>query len=383
MQSFYCAAPWRGLHINFRGDVKTCCAGNPNLLGNINNEPIQSVLQGKKLRDIRASIKSGVAPMDYCNNCVEAERFGRSERHWHNDVNQDFDCSTADLDDYRPSIVDIRWNTTCNLSCNYCNENCSSKWQTLKSRIDIRQDIKAYYADVCDFLEQHRDHIREVAMVGGEPFLLKENETLLDVVPNHAIVTLITNTSLDFENNKIFQKLSSRPKVGWSMSFDNLYQQFEYVRYGASWSRLLANVDLVKTLMRDQGHWGGIHAVYNIYNCTRLTEFRRWVQDQGLTVVWQSSFDPEYIAPQNFPRRLRDQALQEAHDLLSSGLDLSVSEIDFFNTVLSVLDNDYECSDFVPIFQMHIDKIENIYHPQSQGQFKKLWPEISWLMESV
>jgi hypothetical protein len=44
MNSFYCAAPWRGLHVNPRGDVKTCCAGDPDMLGNLNEQTIKQIL---------------------------------------------------------------------------------------------------------------------------------------------------------------------------------------------------------------------------------------------------------------------------------------------------------------------------------------------------
>ena len=61
MSNFYCAAPWRGLHINPRGNVKTCCAGNPNMLGNLNEHTIAEILNGDKLKEIRASIQAGIA----------------------------------------------------------------------------------------------------------------------------------------------------------------------------------------------------------------------------------------------------------------------------------------------------------------------------------
>ena len=91
MTDFYCAAPWRGLHINPRGDVKTCCAGNPNMLGNLNQHGIIEILNSPQMKHIRSSLSQGQAH-EYCSNCVNAERFGgRSERAWHNDVNADFD----------------------------------------------------------------------------------------------------------------------------------------------------------------------------------------------------------------------------------------------------------------------------------------------------
>ena len=80
MSNFYCAAPWRGLHINPRGDVKTCCAGNPNMLGNLNQQGIVEILNSNLMVEIRQSLARG-EPHEYCSNCVRAERFGAdSER---------------------------------------------------------------------------------------------------------------------------------------------------------------------------------------------------------------------------------------------------------------------------------------------------------------
>ena len=78
--NFYCAAPWRGLHINPRGDVKTCCAGNPNMLGNLNTNNIIEILNSDLMTEIRSEMSQGRAHK-YCSNCVQAERFGAdSER---------------------------------------------------------------------------------------------------------------------------------------------------------------------------------------------------------------------------------------------------------------------------------------------------------------
>ena len=245
MSNFYCAAPWRGLHINPRGDVKTCCAGNPNMLGNLNTQSIEQILNSDLLKEIRSNIAQG-KPHEYCSNCVKAERFGAdSERQWHNNVNPGFDYATAGDQYHYPVIVDVRWNNTCNLSCNYCMEACSSKWASIKG-IPVKTEARHYYNDVCQLIEHQQEHIRDVALVGGEPLLLPENERLLDVIPEDCIVTLITNMSVDMENNKIFKKLATRNKVGWSMSFDNIEQRMEYVRHGASWQLTKTNLQTVK-----------------------------------------------------------------------------------------------------------------------------------------
>jgi MoaA/NifB/PqqE/SkfB family radical SAM enzyme len=370
MNDFYCAAPWRGLHINPRGDVKTCCAGDPNMLGNLNTQSIEQILHGPVMQEIRQTIRRG-EPHAYCHNCVQAERYGRSERDWHNSVSPEFDPRTAENTEHVPVLIDVRWNTTCNLSCNYCGDKCSSKWAALK-HIPFRSGARPYYEQVCDYLELHQKNIREVALVGGEPLLLPENQRLLEVIPTDCVVTLITNVTVDLERNPIFHKLAQRQRVGWSLSFDNTESKFEYVRHGASWNLLQKNLDKIQDLMNSHGHWGGIHAVYNIYNATCLMELTKFARSRGLTIHWQSLYQPECLDPTRLGPTIADLARQHMHELLDSGLCLE-SEHQFFQTVL---DNMQSTDDLQQQLQQHIVDIEQIYHLDKQDQFAKLWPEI-------
>ena len=376
MSNFYCAAPWRGLHINPRGDVKTFCAGNPNMLGNLNSQGIEQVLNSDLMAEIRGSLAQGQAH-EYCSNCVKAERFGAdSERQWHNNVNPNFDYAGAGDQYHYPVIVDVRWNTTCNFSCNYCDPSSSSKWAQLK-QVSFKSGTRPYYEQVCDFIEHHYEHIHEVALVGGEPLLLPENERLLDVIPDTAIVTLITNLNVDLQNNKIFKKLANRSQVGWSMSFDNIGDRFEYVRYGGSWSMLQQNLKTIQGLMKSQGQWGGVHAVYNMYNATRICEFRQFVQDAGATVLWQNLFQPEYLDPFLHGAEVAQLAAEEIRKFYAMDIATPVEQ-QFFDQALSKYDSIVEAQPgIVKKFKKHIDDIETLYHPDTAGQFRQLWPELA------
>lgn len=375
MSDFYCAAPWRGLHINPRGDVKTCCAGDPNMLGNLNDHTIEQILHGPKMQEIRQSIRNG-KPHAYCYNCVQAERYGRSERDWHNNINEGFDIQTASDTEHVPVLVDVRWNITCNLSCNYCGDKCSSKWAALK-HIPFKSGARPYYEQVCEYLEQHRGYIKEVALVGGEPLLLPENERLLDVIPEDCIVTLITNLSVDLENNAIFKKLQTRKKVGWSISLDNIGQRLEYVRYGTRWEQIQHNVQLIKKLF-DQGQWGGLHAVYNLYNCTRLQEFTDWAREIGMNIFWQSLYQPECLDPLKHRQEVYAMAINEIAHMLSRS-DITDSERSF---MLQAQDNykNSQPSTQQDAFLQHTRDMETLYHPDQKNKFVELWPEFAFMV---
>lgn len=380
MSNFYCAAPWRGLHINPRGDVKTCCAGDPNMLGNLNTQSIDQILNSELMQEIRSQLSQGRAH-SYCSNCVQAERFGSgSERNWHNNVNSNFDYASAGTEYHYPVIIDVRWNTTCNLSCNYCMEYCSSKWASIKG-ISVKSGARPYYEQVCDFIQQHQQHIHEVALVGGEPLLLPENERLLDAVPQDVVVTLITNMSVDLESNKIFHKLAKRNKVGWSMSFDNVGQRFEYVRHGADWELLKHNLKAVKNLINNQGHWGGIHAVYNMYSATRLCELAEFAAENSTSIVWQNLFQPEYLDPFLHGRHVATVASQEIEKLYQSGLATTAYQ-QFFDQALNNYSKVDQAKDGIEsMFANHVNKIETVYHPDKAGKFLELWPELSHLCQ--
>ena len=375
MANFYCAAPWRGLHINPQGNVKTWCAGNPNMLGNLNSNTIDEILNTDLMAEIRASLAQGQAH-EYCSNCVKAERFGAdSERAWHNRVNPNFDYAGAGNKYHYPVIFDVRWNTTCNLSCNYCGPSCSSKWASIKG-IAFRSGTRPYYQQVCDFLAQHQEHIHEVALIGGEPLLLPENDRLLDVIPESTIITLITNMSVDLEKNQIFQKLSQRRRVGWSMSFDNIGDRLEYVRHGADWQLLQDNLQTVKYLMQNNGHWGGIHAVYNIYNATRICEFRQFAHDTNTSVLWQNLFYPDYLDPFQHGPGVAELASQEIERFYTLGI-ATPAEQQFFDKVLEKYTHSQPNPVIQQKFQQHIQDNETVFHPDKAGEFQRLWPELA------
>jgi MoaA/NifB/PqqE/SkfB family radical SAM enzyme len=234
---------------------------------------------------------------------------------------------------------------------------------------------------VCDYIEKHYDKIKEVALIGGEPLLLPENERLLEVIPPDCIVTLITNLSNNLENNAIFQKLTQRQRVGWSISFDNIGERFEYVRYGAKWETFLHNLDLVQDLMKHNGHWGGIHAVYNLYNATRLCEFKSFAQERGLTIRWQNLATPPALDPRRHGREIAQLAAAEIQRVYDQ-FDVDQSEQDLFDSAFATyLAKEQADSESLEMLALFVNKIEGHDHPDTQGDFARLWPEYGALWQ--
>ena len=132
------------------------------------------------------------------------------------------------------------------------------------------------------------------------------------------------------------------------------------------------NLDLIQDLISTQGHWGGIHAVYNIYNATRLVEFTTFARNRGLTIHWQSLYQPEYLDPQRLGSMFIHKAKQERDRLLESGL-CKPNEEEFFKNIHFNAGVENLRKDFY----QHIYEIEAKYHSDQAGQFSQLWPELA------
>ncbi len=377
----YCASPWRGLHLNFEGQVKTCCAADPNILSTFNddnalvedNRSIEEVLQSNEIKEVRASIKQGVLHPKYCTNCIKNEDAGfPTEREWHNNISPDFDCTTAELDDHKPALIDVRWNNTCNLACTYCNSYFSTKWASIMGE-NRNQTIKSDYQDIIDYIELHCDTVKEVAMVGGEPLMMKENDRLLNILPDDVLITVITNMTTDFEKFPVPQKLLKRSRVGWSMSFDNVGDRFEYVRWGSSWQQLDKNVTTVSERIKNSQQHGGIQAVYTIYNCTRLCELKQYAEDKNITITWQHVWGDQ-LDPHQHNREIKELAVAELKRYRDN-FDLRPAEADWAEQQLLQFENRHD--DQSKELLEFTEDIENKWHPDQKGQFAKLWPEIA------
>jgi hypothetical protein len=186
--------------------------------------------------------------------------------------------------------------------------------------------------------------------------------------------------SVDFETNKIVKKVIDRPNVSWSMSFDNVGPQFEYVRSGGEWTQLDRNVRIVADRIRSGLHWGGIHSTYNLYNCTRLHELRRYADELGVDILWQSLYQPDYLDPALHSPEIRAMAKQNIQQY-QQDFELTDQEQGFFSSALDKLE--YTDPDYLSIgsrFREHIHLIETMYHRHDAGKFVKLWPELAQLV---
>jgi organic radical activating enzyme len=81
----------------------------------------------------------------------------------------------------------------------YCGHEASSVWATLKGVAQSRTDYGENLDGLLEFIAKHKSTIRNLALLGGEPLLQKENEMLLEQLNKDANINVITNLNVPLE----------------------------------------------------------------------------------------------------------------------------------------------------------------------------------------
>lgn len=371
----FCSLPFKGIFLGSDGAVKPCCSLRGSL-GNINDKPLEEILNDEPAQSLRKSIIDGEWH-SMCSQCNELEQRGaRTERAG---VIDDFDKMKDDPltpDTFVLKRLDLRWSNTCNLTCTYCNSYFSSKWAEIEG-VKVNNVKADGEESVFSFIEKQKHSVENIILLGGEPLLQKPNIRLLEILPNVGYY-ILTNLSNPIENNKLAQALAT-DKVGWGISFENIGDRFEYVRHGASWDRLVSNL----RFLHDRGVRSiDIHPIYCVYSALNLCELYEFIEREGYftSLYWQMLQNIEGLDVYRAPLPFKQKAIIE------------------LEKCFSLYGEKYNMDLLKPIYESLKQSVTEPHHPSSKAQFDwldqieqsipgkkekfiELWPELYEVMK--
>lgn len=394
MSHNFCAEPWKQIFIGPDSKVKTCCAGRKDL-GDLKEKNIDEILKDTPLREIKESILKGEWHQN-CGLCKELEDKGvRSQRIRSEHEVSNIEFYRNNIDFHTPEVLDVRWSNTCNLACNYCMPYFSSVWASIKKTY---QTPPRNYDSVISYVKNNREKVNNVWLLGGEPFLQKDNLELLEVLPDNVGVSVISNLSSDIEDNPIFHILKNKSieKKGWvgiCPSFETIGKRYEYVRHNASWEKFCYNLELMKKYFHGRVTAFPLYCLYSAFN---LEEFYDFIVEHRLSVQWQKIEGPWQLNVSLLPENLRKKAIEEIDKVYDKyydpsnpvcslnpypgnidtpGLDLgSLLNIKESLLVPGTLDYRNTETSNVDIHDYHTDLETNLH--QKKYTFKELWGDI-------
>ena len=367
-KSTFCSLPFTSIFLGSDGGVKPCCSLRGDL-GNINQQPIEEILNGPIARGLRQDIIDGNWNK-MCSQCEELESKGaRTERIHTVALMEQF--KEVKQDYFRLDKLDLRWSNTCNLTCNYCYEYFSSQWAAIKG-IKVNSNKEHAEDSIFSFIEKHKDSITNIQLLGGEPLLQKPNNRLIDIVPDSNYY-ILTNLSTELKNNVIAKKLLANKKAIWGVSFETIGERFEYVRHGAKWKTLNDNFDLLAEYNRPFD----THPLYCVYSAFNLLEYYDFLKTKNNfnQMYWQLLQNIPGLDVFRLPNPMKKIALMEIEKVL----DIHKEEKWNNHLLQNIYNKLKESMDSPRINSLDAFKYPRELEkdlPNKEKEFIRLWPEV-------
>ena len=134
-----------------------------------------------------------------------------------------------------PRAISVFTGDICNLACVLCDPPASTRWQSevgqQQKRWRIEPDIDSF-----DFI-----NIDSILFGGGEPVLNKTTLPILKKVSNDTPVWIHLNGTV-LPSEELLKECARFSQVKFSFSIDDIEEQFEFLRYPASWNQVVKNI---------------------------------------------------------------------------------------------------------------------------------------------
>ena len=172
-----------------------------------------------------------------------------------------------------------------------------------------RQEFKNYILD-------HAPRLRHVYLAGGEPLLMRENLELLDRLDPSTHIRV--NTNLSRTDTQVFERICEFKNVHWTISVESMHDEFEYIRFGGSWTDFSDNLARIRQL----DHKISFNMIWFLLNPFSVFDCVEWLQSQGFhnnTFVIGALLGPEYLNIRHLPDHMLQLLQIELQNRINQG----------------------------------------------------------------
>jgi len=202
----------------------------------------------------------------HCVSCEKLESQGRQDSTRGNG-NQAYQHYTDDA-----ITLEIRPGSTCNFACQTCWPAASSRvaqYHHKAGLINI-QDINGKGITDFDFLLPIKTRIKDVVLLGGEPFYDRSCRSFLIWATKNLtsrIVMFTNGSQIDFDIIENYQN-----PLCVVVSIDAIGKPAEYIRFGTDWPLVLSNYERLKSYGHVERRVNITTSIYNYYHLSDLID---------------------------------------------------------------------------------------------------------------
>lgn len=231
-----------GIAISYDHIVKPCCVWRGGSswadVSRIEQINLVSWHNSTTMQSFKNQLATGVMPLQ-CGVCDQIEQSGRYDSTRGNGNNSYKHYQHDDI------TLEIRPGNTCNFACQTCWPAASSRVAQYYQQAGIINAVtESRRIDNFDFLLPIAPRIKDVVLLGGEPFYDKSCRKFLTWASNNLSATLVLFTNGSVVDFDLIQQYPG--KIILVFSLDAVGQHAEYIRPGAAWDLVWSNYNRLK-----------------------------------------------------------------------------------------------------------------------------------------
>lgn len=342
----WCPIPWSHIAVKSNGSLRICShsqsGGNKNTLLEKDGKVLriddlkdQDILNCNTLKDVRKKFLDNEWP-EQCRRCrLEQESGKRSRNQWEATM-YDFTREDAEkitlkdgtVTDRKILSMDLRLGNKCNLQCVMCYPGESNQWYKIQEKItgskvfmidqevyDINNhehftwcDQEKYY----DLLTEHAEFVEKIKFGGGEPFLVKAHDVLLQ---NLLDKDLAKNIELEYSVNvtvfpdRFLDLLPKFKKVKLCCSVDGYGEVNDAIRFPSKWSVVEKNLDFLELAPNNVDVFTS--TTVSILNIEHFVDWLNWLESKQFKKINTSTYAGVVSHPVMNPKYLNIRLMND------------------------------------------------------------------------
>ncbi len=399
----FCSAPWFQIR-NQNNMTKRVCCGIQKLPADDNTKDITPLeyLNMPHIKKLKQQLTNGQRP-SVCNSCWKAEDtgnlslrnilnetiLGTEDKNWSSNYFKNKNGYDSDL----ILSADVKIGNTCNHACVMCNADNSSllynDWIKRKDSPFVQEILDQnpnYFEEVKfqgyknktyrKYIEDtvlNNDHLRQLKILGGEPFMDKTLLENLRLIPekrkNKMTLTFVTNGSIDFV--PILKSLGNFYHISLTVSLEGVDEVQEFARAGSKWNTLEKNI------LKGIENKFDVRIHHSMQTATILgfKKLIQWCKQNGILLSCGMVDGPDYLSIAALPTELKEQIIKDIlpyETSFATDVDLESGHMQFNKLILMIKDYNFNK-------KLHKKFFEYIEWYQSNKQIPKLqniFPEL-------
>ena len=286
------------VYIATTGEYRFCCSSQEK--GNVETVWTHTPVQWLNSDTVKQAVDTLAKDEwpDACNKCKLEEEAGLTSRR-------------LDRQHYGPGIshLDLRFGNSCNLKCISCWSGSSSSINDEAEEMvaaGITPIHPVFPKSVSNWYDEkffsyfENLPVKEVALAGGEPMMIKHLSEFLERLDSDVTLRLTTNGTI--YNPKIVNILKKFKNVVMTVSVDAIGKRIEYIRYGSKWSDIERNIKEYSNFCKVD-----LSPCISVLNAAYYEEIEDWAASNNFKIYNNLLVTPAYLHLKNAPDSLKKQ----------------------------------------------------------------------------